>query len=259
MSGPPWSSKIARPSPRSRKTRSMSCVARRRSGRRARGPHRMRSLRPTAPGARAASSGSNERADATPRANTAGDADARPTPHRAGSRARASAERACHQSAPHARMARRDDRGTGWASCSASTCCAGSSLGIVQTNHGAKFGVASACSPGDGLVYYSPKTSTPTGDPLREFTAIGRDRRRRGLAGRRGRASDPWRRKVEYDESAPAAPITPLLDVLELTRGNRNWGLIMQTRAARADASTTSGSSRSEMGAGSLPPRYVTA
>jgi hypothetical protein len=38
----------------------------------------------------------------------------------------------------------------------------------------------------------------------------------------------PWRRRVEFDESARPVPIAPLLDELELTRGNRNWGYIMR-------------------------------
>ena len=45
--------------------------------------------------------------------------------------------------------------------------------GIAQTNHGRRGGVQ-RMHPGDGFVYYSPKTSHPDGDPLREFTAIGR-------------------------------------------------------------------------------------
>ena len=49
----------------------------------------------------------------------------------------------------------------------------GVALGIAQTNHGVKSGIK-RMQPGDGLVYYSPKTSYPDGDPLREFTAIGR-------------------------------------------------------------------------------------
>jgi hypothetical protein len=69
----------------------------------------------------------------------------------------------------------------------------GVSQGIAQTNHGAKFGVA-RMRAGDGFVYYSPKDVYPDGRSLREFTA----------------------------------PITPLLDVLELTRGIRNWGLQLQ-------------------------------
>jgi hypothetical protein len=38
----------------------------------------------------------------------------------------------------------------------------------------------------------------------------------------------PWRRRVVYDRDAAATPITPLLPLLELTRGNRNWGIIMR-------------------------------
>lgn len=97
----------------------------------------------------------------------------------------------------------------------------GVALGIAQINHGSK--AVGRMAPGDGFVYYSPRTSYPDGDPLREFTAIGRI-----ADGDIWQADDgdfrPWRRKVDYDGAAIAAPITPLLDVLDLTRGNRNWG-----------------------------------
>ena len=102
----------------------------------------------------------------------------------------------------------------------------GVELGIAQTNHGAKAGVLKM-TPGDGFVYYSPKTSYPDGDPLRHFTAIGRI-----APGEAYQADDgdfhPWRRAVAYDTTAHEAEIAPLLDVLELTRGNRNWGFIMR-------------------------------
>jgi hypothetical protein len=97
----------------------------------------------------------------------------------------------------------------------------GVALGIAQINHGSK--AVGRMEPGDGFVYYSPKTSYPDGDPLREFTAIGRI-----APGDVWQADDgdfhPWRRKVDYDGSAHATSITPLLDVLDLSRGNRNWG-----------------------------------
>lgn len=110
----------------------------------------------------------------------------------------------------------------------------GVALGIAQTNHGAKSGIQ-RMQPGDGLVYYSPKTSFPDGDPLREFTAIGRI-----ADGEAWQAEDsmmvagtlvdrhPWRRRVEYVEHARPLPITPLLEVLDITRGNRNWGFVMR-------------------------------
>jgi hypothetical protein len=131
----------------------------------------------------------------------------------------------------------------------------GVSLGIVQTNHGAKSGVQ-RMQPGDGLVYYSPKTSYPDGDPLREFTAIGvvaeGDAWQADALMMAG-ADRPWRRKVLYDESARATPIAPLLEVLELTRGNRNWGMIMrrgQVEVTQNDFELIA----HEMGAASLVP-----
>ena len=102
----------------------------------------------------------------------------------------------------------------------------GVALGIAQTNHGAKGGIA-RMEPGDGFVYYSPKTSYPDGDPLREFTAIGRIAPGDPWQGEDGEWR-PWRRKVDYDGSAVATPIGPLLGVLDLTRGNRNWGFTMR-------------------------------
>ncbi|CAN5301612.1 EVE domain-containing protein [soil metagenome] len=107
----------------------------------------------------------------------------------------------------------------------------GVALGIVQTNHGVKSGIQ-RMQPGDGLVYYSPKTAYPTGDPLKQFTAIGRiadgEAWQADESAMVGADFRPWRRRVEYDESAHATEIAPLLDLLELTRGNKNWGFIMR-------------------------------
>jgi hypothetical protein len=102
----------------------------------------------------------------------------------------------------------------------------GVSQGIAQTNHGAKFGVA-RMAPGDGFVYYSPKDVYPDGHSLRAFTAIGTVAPGEVWQAEQGDFR-PWRRKVDWDGSAEAAPITPLLDVLDLTRGIRNWGLQLQ-------------------------------
>ena len=131
----------------------------------------------------------------------------------------------------------------------------GVALGIAQTNHGVKSGIQ-RMQPGDGLVYYSPKTSYPDGDPLREFTAIGRIAD--GEAWQADETSTmadfrPWRRRVEYDESVRTVPITPLLEVLELTRGNRNWGLVLrrgQVEMSPHDFAIVAG----EMGAATLVP-----
>lgn len=129
----------------------------------------------------------------------------------------------------------------------------GVSMGIAQTNHGVKSGIQRML-PGDGLVYYSPKTAYPEGEPLKQFTAIGRI-----ADGEAWQADEsamggdfrPWRRRVEYDESARATAIAPLLEVLELTRGNKNWGFIMrrgQVEITKHDFDAIAG----EMGATSL-------
>lgn len=99
-------------------------------------------------------------------------------------------------------------------------------LGIAQVNHGSKAGMQ-RMRPGDGVAYYSPKTAYPEGDPLREFTAIGVVDE-----GEPWQAEDgdvrPWRRRVLYVEGIRPAPIGSLLDVLELTRGRANWGIILR-------------------------------
>ncbi len=127
----------------------------------------------------------------------------------------------------------------------------GVELGIAQTNHGAKAGVVKM-SPGDGFVYYSPKNSYPDGDPLKHFTAIGKV-----APGEAYQAEDgefrPWRRAVVYDTAAHEAEIAPLLDVLELTRGNRNWGFIMRRGHVELSAHDF-GVIAEAMGAGSLAP-----
>jgi len=45
--------------------------------------------------------------------------------------------------------------------------------GFVQLNHG-KAGPLERMQPGDGFVFYSPKSAYPDGDTLQAFTAIGR-------------------------------------------------------------------------------------
>ncbi|GAA1440297.1 EVE domain-containing protein [Leifsonia poae] len=106
----------------------------------------------------------------------------------------------------------------------------GVAAGIAQVNHGAKAPLEQM-RPADGFVYYSPKTAYPDGDPLKEFTAIGRiadDDVYQLTQGptMRGPAGDfrPWRRRVEWEHEAVSAPIRPLLPVLDFTRDNPNWG-----------------------------------
>lgn len=106
----------------------------------------------------------------------------------------------------------------------------GVAQGIVQVNHGSKAPLVHM-NEADGFVYYSPKTAYPDGDPLKEFTAIGRIAAGDVYQATQGPTMTgahgdflPWRRRIDFDHDAVAAPIRPLLPVLEFTRDNPNWG-----------------------------------
>lgn len=107
----------------------------------------------------------------------------------------------------------------------------GVELGIAQLNHGSKQAV-SEMRESDGLVYYSPRASWPDGQPLQEFTAIGRIaddtvfRAQDGatMANADGEPYRPWRRRVDYDPFAVPTSIRPLVPVLDFTSASPNWG-----------------------------------
>ena len=98
----------------------------------------------------------------------------------------------------------------------------GVALGIAQIGHGKKGGLQ-RMTPGDHLVYYSPRESLGDGAPLQAFTAIGRVADDEVWQADEGDVR-PWRRRVVYDTSAVEAPIRPLIGVLELTQGP-SWGV----------------------------------
>ncbi|NUO58752.1 MAG: EVE domain-containing protein [Hamadaea sp.] len=95
----------------------------------------------------------------------------------------------------------------------------GTGLGIAQLGHGRRDGLA-RLSPGDWLVYYSPRTSLRGGTPLQAFTAIGEVADDEIWQADEG-DFHPWRRRVSYVEDARE---TRIMDLdLALTR-ERNWG-----------------------------------
>lgn len=74
---------------------------------------------------------------------------------------------------------------------------------------------------GDWIIFYSPKTAYPKGDPLQAFTAIGQvadDGPYRADAD-----SGPWRRNVDFLDCAEA-PIRPLLEKLGFIEDTARWG-----------------------------------
>ncbi|AGT09653.1 EVE domain-containing protein [Paracoccus aminophilus] len=95
--------------------------------------------------------------------------------------------------------------------------------GFAMLNQGMKAPL-NRMSPGDWLVYYSPKTAVD-GAPLQAFTAIGE------VAGPApyGLTSDEgeqiYRREMIW-KKATETPIARLLDSLDFTRGN--WGNVVR-------------------------------
>lgn len=94
--------------------------------------------------------------------------------------------------------------------------------GFMQVNHG-KRAPLKRIGPGDGLVYYAPTETFRGHDKLQAFILIGHVEEGDIYQGDMGEGFTPWRRNVNYVPSTDA-PIRPMLDDLEFTRGKTNWG-----------------------------------
>jgi hypothetical protein len=94
-------------------------------------------------------------------------------------------------------------------------------LGIAQTNHGKRSGLA-RMHPGDWLVYYSPQQRLGERSPVQAFTAIGEIADDHIWQADEG-CFKPWRRAVRYRPDAVRVPIATLHGSLDLTAA-RNWG-----------------------------------
>lgn len=96
--------------------------------------------------------------------------------------------------------------------------------GFAQLGHG-KQAPLRRLSRGDWLIYYSPRTAPPDGEPLQAFTAIGRVDDDDAIQVEMGDDFRPWRRRMRYERSREV-PASELLDQLELVPDRRRWGLI---------------------------------
>lgn len=94
--------------------------------------------------------------------------------------------------------------------------------GYMQVCHG-KGGPLARIKPADRVAYYSPTIEMGGGAPCRAFTAIGTVRAGEPYRFDMGGGFVPFRRDVDWLD-ARDADIRPLLDELELTRGQKNWG-----------------------------------
>ena len=107
----------------------------------------------------------------------------------------------------------------------------GREWGIVQACHG-KHAPVKRMGPGDGVVIYSPRASFPDGPPLQAFTAIGHVAQGAPYQADMGGGFMAWRRDVVWQVTRDA-PIRPLLDQLDLTRGIPNWGMAFRSGLRR--------------------------
>lgn len=101
----------------------------------------------------------------------------------------------------------------------------GRAQGFMQVCHG-KVAPLRRIQPGDGVVYYSPTrvfgASEAKQHKLQSFTAIGVARERAPYQVEMFAGFFPFRRDVAWLDSQ-ATPILPLLDMLDFSRGKRNW------------------------------------
>lgn len=94
--------------------------------------------------------------------------------------------------------------------------------GFMQVCHG-KQAPLRRIRPGDLVTYYSPSEVYRSKQPLQCFTAFGMVLPGEPYAFDMGGGFVPFRRDVAWRE-AQVAPIRPLLDALDFTAGQRNWG-----------------------------------
>ncbi|MCB8823102.1 EVE domain-containing protein [Microvirga rosea] len=98
----------------------------------------------------------------------------------------------------------------------------GRSEGFMQLCHG-KAAPLRRIQPGDTIIYYSPTNTFRGKDRLQSFTAIGRVIPGEPYPFEGAGDFRPYRRDVDWQAAAEAS-IEPLLDQLDLTRGQKNWG-----------------------------------
>ena len=113
----------------------------------------------------------------------------------------------------------------------------GRSEGFMQVGHG-KLQPLRRLAPGDRVVYYSPVETLAGKEPLQSFTAIGTIRDGEPYQVDMGGGFHPYRRDVDW-AAATEAPIRPMLDQLEFSRGKPNWGYRSGLAYCRSAATTS--------------------
>ncbi len=94
--------------------------------------------------------------------------------------------------------------------------------GFTQADHGRSTRLK-RLRRGDWLVFYSPRTAMRAGQPLQEFTALGRIRGTEPYQVQLSPDFHPWRLGVEF-RSVTAAPARPLVGELDFIGDPKRWG-----------------------------------
>jgi hypothetical protein len=102
----------------------------------------------------------------------------------------------------------------------------GRAEGFMQVCHG-KGGPLKRVKPGDRVAYYSPTETFGGKDRLQAFTAAGIVQDAPPYQADMGGGFVPFRRDVWWFDLEPA-PIAPLLQQLEFTRGKSSWGYVLR-------------------------------
>jgi hypothetical protein len=97
--------------------------------------------------------------------------------------------------------------------------------GFTQAGHG-KQSPLRRLGNGDGIIFYSPRTDYPDGDPLQAFTAIGTVIDDAPYEAE-GEGERPWRRSVRFAECSET-PIRPLIASLDFIRNKESWGVMFR-------------------------------
>jgi hypothetical protein len=98
----------------------------------------------------------------------------------------------------------------------------GTASGFCQLGHG-KAAPVRRLSPGDRIIYYSPRERMGDGAPVQAFTAIGEVGPGEPEPHDMGGGFVAYRRNVTLYKASDA-PIQPLLPLLSFTRSRRQWG-----------------------------------
>jgi EVE domain len=105
---------------------------------------------------------------------------------------------------------------------------AGVAGGFAQLGHG-KHAPVQKLSPGDWIIYYSPRSKMKGGEPVQAFTSIGKVKVGEAYQVYQAKGFRPFRRDVAYRRTAQPAAMAELREKLSFTRDRgSHWGMALR-------------------------------